>query len=123
MEAAALAAPGVSLGATEIDIAGRILNGKHGFPGAFAPDVLPRLKALAAQRGPGKQIAEAMLAGALWQLKSIVPSEVRAFRRLAFDLVGPVRTGLLLARRKLGLARTQPGSVRERERALLPDAP
>lgn len=110
------------LGATEIGIAGRILNGKHGFPGALAPETLPRLQALATQSGRSRQIADAMLAGALWQLKSPVPGEAEAFRRLASALVGPVRTGLLLVQRKLGLARPPAGTVRERRDALLPDA-
>lgn len=118
LEAAAATAPG-TLTATEVAIAGRILNGKHGFPGA--QDLMPRLKTLAS-RGTGKQIVEAMLAGALWQLKSPLPAEAAAFRQLAFALVGAVRTFALLAKRKLGLAKAAEGGVRERREALLPDA-
>ncbi|WP_404338483.1 glycosyltransferase family 2 protein [Sphingomonas sp. MMS12-HWE2-04] len=121
LEAAASAAPG-PLTAAEVAVAGRILNGKHGFPGALVPEILARLKALAAQRGPARQIVEAMLGGALWQLKSPLPAEAAAFRQLAFTLVGPVRTFTLLAVRKLGLARATQGQVRERDAALLPDA-
>ena len=58
----------------------------------------------------------------MWQLKSPVPGEAEVFRRLAFDLVGPARTGLLLAQRKLGFAKRLTRTVRERDAALLPDA-
>ncbi|TGX53494.1 glycosyltransferase family 2 protein [Sphingomonas gei] len=122
LEAAAAAAQGTPLTAVEVEIAGRILNGKHGFPGAFAPEILPRLKALATQREIGRQVVEAMIAGALWQLKSRVPGEAAALRRLTTDLVGPARTAWLLVRRKLGLGKPSAGSVCERNAALLPDA-
>ena len=122
LEAAATAAPGTALGATEADTAGRILNGKHGFPGALVPEIVPRLKALAGARGPGGQIVDAMLSGALWQLKSPLPAEAAAFRQLAFGLVGPMHTFVLLAVRKLGLAKPPIGAVRERAHAQLPDA-
>jgi hypothetical protein len=122
LDAAAALAPDAPLSVTEIAIAGRILNGKHGFPGAFAPEILPRLQKLASSRGPGRQIADAVLAGALWQLKSPDAAESAAFRRLATALAGPVRTALLLARRKLGLGTRQATDLRERDQAVLPDA-
>lgn len=122
LEAAAATAPETPLGATEVAAAERILNGKHGYPGALTPAILLRLMALASQRGRGRQIAEAMIAGALWQLKSPVAGEAVAFRQLAFKVLGRARTALLLGQRKLGFARSHAGAVRERSEALLPDA-
>lgn len=100
LEAAATLAPECRLAAEEQGICGRVLNGKHGFPGALDPAILDRLRRLG-QRGIGRAIVRAMIVAALWRLRDESRKDARAMRRLALALLGPSGLVAMIVRRKL----------------------
>jgi len=99
-----------AIDAGEYRICLRALSGKHEPRGLCEKQVLSRLTRLCAHSPIGRQIVEAMLAGALWRLRSRDSIGARELLHAARTLVGG-RLGLIAIRHKS--AKNRQGLVEE----------
>lgn len=107
LEAAAAIEAG-SLTSCELQVASRILNGKHDFKGALQAHIVERLRNLRKAGGNGKSIQLALLRGGFWRLRSREPSAV-TYRRLLLATGGVVRAALLVLEKALRFSEVSVG--------------
>lgn len=92
----------------EIEICGRVLNGKHGLSGALDDAVVKALKALRCRSPSGRHIVRHILDGALWRLRAGPENDAGEMRKLIVSLLGSLGFASALLKRKFSRSLGQP---------------